>query len=150
MGSAAFIMAEYTGIEYRDIVIAAVLPALLYYVSIYAQVHFRSLKMGLRSLDEDRIPRLGPTLRQGGLFFVPLVALTAGLLFGYTPTMVAVFGTVAVLAVAALRKKTRLGPSGLFKALAETSFRMVPVAGACAAAGLVIAGITMTGLMGPL
>ncbi len=146
MGSAAFIMAEYTGIEYRDIVIAAVLPALLYYVSIYAQVHFRSLKMGLRSLDEDRIPRLGPTLRQGGLFFVPLVALTAGLLFGYTPTMVAVFGTVAVLAVAALRKKTRLGPSGLFKALAETSFRMVPVAGACAAAGLVIAGITMTGL----
>ncbi|MFQ5765208.1 MAG: TRAP transporter permease, partial [Rhodospirillales bacterium] len=146
MGSAAFIMAEYTGIEYRDIVVAAVLPALLYYVSIYAQVHFRSLKMGLRSLDEDRIPRLGPTLRQGGLFFVPLAALTAGLLFGYTPTMVAVFGTVAVLAVAALRKKTRLGPSGLFKALAETSFRMVPVAGACAAAGLVIAGITMTGL----
>jgi TRAP-type uncharacterized transport system fused permease subunit len=65
---------------------------------------------------------------------------------GYTPTSVAVYGSIAVLAVAALRKHTRVGPVGLYKALAETAFRMIPVAGACAAAGLVIAGITMTGL----
>jgi TRAP transporter 4TM/12TM fusion protein len=146
MGSAAFIMAEYTGIEYRDIAIAAVVPALLYYVCVYAQVHFRSLKIGLARLDEDQVPGLWPTLRRGGLFFVPLVVLTAFLLAGYTPTMAAVWGTVSILAVAGLRAHSRVGPAGLFKALAETSYRMVPVAGACAAAGLVIAGITMTGL----
>ncbi len=146
MGSAAFIMAEYTNIDYVDIAVAAILPAALYYVCVYSQVHFRAVKMGYGGLDPDRIPRLGPVLKQGGLFLVPLMALTVALLEGYTPTMVAVFGSASVLAVAAVKKHTRIGIVGLYKALAETAMRMVPVAGACAAAGLVIAGITMTGL----
>ncbi|MCZ6496215.1 MAG: TRAP transporter fused permease subunit, partial [Alphaproteobacteria bacterium] len=146
MGSAAFIMAEYTNIDYVDIAVAAILPAALYYVCVYSQVHFRAIKMGYGSLDPERIPRLLPVLKQGGLFLVPLVALTTALLEGYTPTMVAVFGSASVLAVAAVKKKTRIGLVGFYKALAETAMRMVPVAGACAAAGLVIAGITMTGL----
>jgi TRAP-type mannitol/chloroaromatic compound transport system permease large subunit len=146
MGAAAFIMAEYTGIDYAAIAVAALIPALLYYLSVYAQVHFRSLKLGLQPLEPELIPRLTPTLKSGGLFLVPLIVITVALLMGYTPTSVAVYGSIAVLAVAALRKHTRVGPVGLYKALAETAFRMIPVAGACAAAGLVIAGITMTGL----
>ena len=58
MGSAAFIMAEYTGIEYRDIAIAAFLPAMLYYVCVYAQVHFRAVRLGLTGLDPAQIPTL--------------------------------------------------------------------------------------------
>jgi len=146
MGSAAFIMAEYTGIAYVEIAVAALLPALLYYLSVYAQVHFRSLKLGLRGLDSDQIPALGRTMRSGGLFMIPLAVLTVALFMGYTPTMVAVYGTVAVLAVAAVSRRTRVGLVGFYRALAETSMRSVPVAGATAAAGLVIAGITMTGL----
>ena len=146
MGSAAFIMAEYTGIDYADIAIAALLPAVLYYVCVYSQVHFRAVRMGLGGLDADQIPRLLLTLKKGGLFLAPLVALTVALLKGYTPTMVAIFGSISVLAVAVLKKETRLGVVKIYKALAETSIRMIPVAGACAAAGLVIAGITMTGL----
>jgi TRAP transporter 4TM/12TM fusion protein len=146
MGSAAFIMAEYTGIQYSEIVKAAVIPALLYYVCIYAQVHFRSLKIGLRGLDPATIPRLGQTLRTGGMFFVPLIVITVALLKGYTPTMVAVFGTLTVLAIAALRTATRLSLRDVIHVLAETCYRMVPVVGACAAAGLVIGGITLTGL----
>jgi TRAP transporter 4TM/12TM fusion protein len=146
MGSAAFIMAEYTGIEYRDIAIAAFLPAVLYYVGVYAQVHFRALRFGLGGLDPTQIPKLTATMKQGGMFLIPLVVLTVALLYGYTPTMVAVFGGVTVIAVAAFRSATRIGPVRLWQALAETTYRMVPVAGATAAAGLVIAGITMTGL----
>jgi len=146
MGAAAFIMAEYTGIDYAEIAVAALIPALLYYLSVYAQVHFRSLKLGLKPLEPELIPRLSATLKSGGLFLVPLVVITVALLMGYTPTSVAVFGSLAVLAVAAVRTRTRVGPVGLYKVLAETAFRMIPVAGACAAAGLVIAGITMTGL----
>jgi TRAP transporter 4TM/12TM fusion protein len=146
MGSAAFLMAEYTGIEYRDIAIAAFLPALLYYVGVYSQVHFRAVRLNLGALDASQIPRLLPTLLKGGLFIIPLIVLTGSLLYGYTPTMVAVMGAVAVLVVATLRRHTRLGPVAIWKALAETTYRMVPVTGATAAAGLVIAGITMTGL----
>ena len=146
MGSAAFIMVDFTGIDYRDIALAALLPAILYYISVYAQVHFSALKWGMKCLDDDQIPKLMPTLKEGGLFLIPLVVLTVALLMGYTPTMVAVFGSVAVFAVATLRAKTRIGPLGLIHVLSETCYRMVPVAGACAAAGLVIGGITMTGL----
>ena len=148
MGSVAFLMADYTGLDYSEIAIAAAIPALLYYLCIYAQVHFRSLRMGLQSMEEEGIPRVLPTLKEGGLFIVPLVVLTVALLEGYTPTMVAVFGTLTVLGVGMVRKKSRIGPIGIVGVLAETAFRMVPVAGAVAAAGLIIGGITMTGLAG--
>ena len=150
MGTAAFIMVDFTGIEYREIAFAALFPALLYYLSVYAQVHFSARRRGLGQLAEDRIPRMGATLRDGGMFLVPLVVLTVALLYSYTPTMVAVYGCLAVLAVAVLRPSTRVGPIALVKVLSETCYRMVPVAGACAAAGLVIAGITMTGLAAKL
>ncbi len=148
MGSAAFMMAEFTGIEYRDIAVSALLPALLYYVSVYAQVHFRSVKLGLRGLDEDKIPRIWPTLKSGFLFLVPLTVLITALLMGYTPATVAIFATVTLVATAALTAETRVGLVTFVKTAAETSIRMVTVTGACAAAGLVTAGLTMTGLVG--
>jgi TRAP transporter 4TM/12TM fusion protein len=148
MGSAAFIMAEYTGIEYVDIAKAALLPALLYYVGVFSQVHFRAYRLGLGGLTRDQIPKFTATLRKGGLFIIPMAVLVWALLAGYTPTMVAVFGTISVLAVATFRADTRIGLVKAYRVLAETAMRMVPVAGACAAAGLVIAGLTMTGLSG--
>jgi TRAP transporter 4TM/12TM fusion protein len=146
MGSAAFIMAEYTGIDYRDIAIAALLPALLYYICVYAQVHFRAIRLGLGALDPSQIPSLLPTLLKGGMFFVPLIVLVTALLYGYTPTMVAIYGTIAVIVVSWFQRETRLWPMDLLQTLADTTYRIVPVAGATAAAGLVIAGLTMTGL----
>ncbi len=148
MGSAAFIMAEYTGIDYVDIAKAALLPALLYYIGVFAQVHFRAYRLGLGALSKDQIPKFTATLRKGGLFIIPMAVLVWALLAGYTPTMVAVFGTVSVIVVAMFRADTRIGLVVAYRVLAETAMRMVPVAGACAAAGLVIAGITMTGLSG--
>ncbi|MGY8815394.1 MAG: TRAP transporter permease [Gammaproteobacteria bacterium] len=147
MGSAAFIMAEYTGIKYSEIVIAAILPAILYYVCVFSQVHFKSLRMPeLKILDQDKIPPLLDTLKRGWVFLVPLIVLTTALLYGYTPTRVAVFGTVVVVIVAFFRKDTRISLWGLFQALSDTAVRMIPVAGACAAAGVGVGGITMTGL----
>ena len=146
MGAAAFIMAEYTGIRYVDIALAALIPALLYYVPIYMQVHLVAQREGLQGVAEDQMRRVGATLKDGGLFLLPLVAITWALLEGYTPTYSALWGTLAVVAVAMLRAKTRITPSMLFEILYETSTKMVAVVGACAAAGLVIGGITMTGL----
>jgi len=146
MGSAAFIMAEYTGIDYREIAVAALLPALLYYICVYSQVHFRAVRLGLGALDASQIPALLPTLLRGGMFFVPLIVLVSALLYGYTPTMVAIYGAVAVIIVSWFKRSTRLGPISLWNVLADTVYRIVPVAGATAAAGLVSAGLTMTGL----
>lgn len=148
MGSAAFIMAEYTGIEYQEIVIAAVVPALLYYLCVYTQVHLRSQKLGLLGLKKEDTPRIKSTLRNGGLFIVPLVALCIALIMGYSPTYVAAIASAAVLLVAAIKPSTRMGIVKTWSALGETTLRMVSVVAACAAAGLVIGGISMTGLGG--
>ena len=146
MGAAAFIMSEYTGIPYIDIAFAALIPALLYYLPIYLQVHLRAAKIGLRGMDTASIKPVGVTLRDGGLFLVPLAVITWVLVDGYTPTYAAVYGTAAVVVVSMFKSSTRLTPGAVFDILAETSLRMVAVTGACAAAGLVIGGITMTGL----
>jgi TRAP transporter 4TM/12TM fusion protein len=148
LGTAAFLMVDFAGLEYLQIAIAAVIPAILYYVSIYAQVHFSCLRQGFGRLDDDLIPSFVETLKDGWLFIVPLTVLTVALIMGFTPTMVGIMGTVAVLVVSIFKASTRIGPITLAKALSETCYRMVPVAGACAAAGLIIGGMTMTGLAG--
>ena len=150
LGTAAFLMVDFAGIEYFDIAIAALLPAILYYVSIYAQVHFSSLRNGFDRLEDDMIPSFWETMKDGGLFVIPLVVLTVALLMRFTPTMVGIMGTIAVFLVALLKANSRIGPIGLARVLSETCYRMVPVAGACAAAGLVMGGITMTGLVGKI
>lgn len=147
MGSAVFIMVEFTGISYLTIAIASLIPALLYYLGVYTQVHLRSLKLGLQRLPEDQIPKLSTTLKSGGAFIVPLVTLVTALAVGYTPTMVALFGAVSVIVVWLLRWRT-FTPLKLYDAVAQATFNMVAVTGACAAAGMVIGGITMTGLAG--
>lgn len=146
MGSAAFIMAEYTGVPYVDIAIAGLIPALLYYVPIYTQVHLRAKRLGIKGLGTDQIKSVWATLKEGGLFIIPLIVITWALLEGYTPTFSGLFGALAVGIVSSLKRSTRLNPAALFDILSQTSMRMVAVAGACAAAGLVIGGITMTGL----
>jgi hypothetical protein len=138
MGSAAFIMAEFTGIPYAEIAIAAIIPALLYYFCVYLQVHLNSLKLGITGLKE--VPDFLSTMRRGGMFLAPLLALVTALLLGYSPVFVAVFGTFAVIAVAMLKRETRLGFKSLYEILAEATLRVVPVVAACAAAGLVVGG----------
>ena len=150
MGSAAFIMAEYTGIPYLEIVVASTIPAMLYYFSVYSQVHYTSVRLGLKGLDKSAVPPLFETMKNGGLFLVPLAAIVWALFEGYSPTFVALFGAVAVIGISFIRKQTRLSPTRVLESLAETAKRLAPVVGACTAAGFVIGGITMTGLAAKL
>ncbi|HVL73355.1 MAG TPA: TRAP transporter fused permease subunit [Beijerinckiaceae bacterium] len=146
MGSVAFIMAEYTGIPYQQIAVAALVPAALYYVGVFVQVHYMSKRLGMRGIDPAQIPVFREAMRGADLFVIPLLAIVGGLALGYSGTMVAFFGTIAVFLVALLRKETRLGPVRVYDALAETTLKTVGVVAACAAAGLVIGGLSMTGL----
>jgi TRAP transporter 4TM/12TM fusion protein len=146
MGSAAFIMTELLGISYGSIVTAAILPALLYYVGIVIQVHLRSVSLNLPPLDASEVPTIAQTMKDGWQFLIPLAGLIVLLVMGYSPTMVAVFSAISVWVVSQFRRDTRLGVKKTIEALSDTTIRMIGVTGACAAAGLVIGGITMTGL----
>ncbi len=145
MGSAAFILAEYTGVPYREVVYAAIIPALLYYIGVFSQVHLRAVRHNLKPI-EGSVPTLFQTLRTGWVFILPIGVIVTVLMYGYSPTMTAGVGAASVLIAAALTPATRMSLWSIVEALGETTMRILPVAAACAAAGLVIGGLSMTGL----
>ena len=146
LGAAAFIMAEYTGIPYAEIAIAATIPALLYYASIYAQVHLRALSLGLRGLDSGDIPRIGQTLAKGWYFVFPIVVLCTGIVLELSATLTSLISCAACLVMVPFAGRGLFPWRLVFDALGETAHRMAAVTGACAAAGLVVGALTMTGL----
>lgn len=145
MGSAAFILAEYTGVGYQQVVLAALVPAFLYYLGVFTQVHFRAVRDDLRP-SEDEIPSVAQTFRTGWVFLIPILGIILALSWGYSPTFTAGIGVLGVVAASMLLKATRLSVWQIVEGLGETTLRILPVAGACAAAGLVIGGLSMTGL----
>ncbi|WP_233270567.1 TRAP transporter permease [Chachezhania sediminis] len=147
MGAAVFIMAEFTAIPYLTIVFAAAASAILYYMTVFLQVDLRSRKEGVGTLDPSTLPRVGAAFAAGWMFLIPLGVLCTALVMHYSPTYVALYGTAALLLTWLVRWRTfTLG--ALFDGIAQTTLSMVAVTGACAAAGMVIGGITMTGLSG--
>ncbi len=146
MGAAAFIMAEVLGVPYISVAAAAAIPAVLYYISLFAQVHFRAGRLGLRGIPRSELPNLRETLGQGWHLLIPLVVLVVILVLGYSP-MKAVFWTIILTAVLSFVKpETRITGPKLLEALEEGARSAVEVAAACACAGIVVGVVTMTGL----
>jgi len=145
MGSAAFILAEYTGVPYREIVYAAVMPALLYYCGVFLQVHLRAVRDNLQPYGDD-MPTMLRTVQLGWPFIIPIAMIIGVLMAGYSPVVTAGAGAAAVVIASMLTARTRMSIWRVIEALGETTIRILPVAGACAAAGLVIGGLSMTGL----
>ncbi|MBL4919239.1 TRAP transporter permease [Szabonella alba] len=145
MGAAAFIMAEFTGIAYGSIALATLIPVMVYYLSLYLQVHLQAVRDGIRG-DPTQSGGILAVLRRDWLFLLPLVVLVGVLSMGYSPSMVAFVSSLTIIVVATIRSATRMSLRVIFEELAESTQRVLPVAMACAAAGLVMGGITMTGL----
>jgi TRAP transporter 4TM/12TM fusion protein len=145
MGAAAFIMAAYTGVAYRDIMIMAAIPAALYFAGIFATVHFHAAKNRISGLSRDELPASSEIFLSIYLL-LPLFAIVATLLLGRTPTFAAFVGIVTALGVSLIRKKTR--PSiGEILRLGELGARTaLPVIAACATAGIIASTVTKTGL----
>lgn len=146
MGAAAFIMAEVLGIQYRVIAVAALLPALLYYIGIMAQVHIRAMKNGLEGLPRDRLPKAWAVLKERGHLLLPLAFLVGMLFFSGRTVIYSAFMTILVtIAVSMIRPATRMNFKDILDALFEGTRSMVPVAVACAAVGPIIGVASITG-----
>lgn len=146
MGAAAFIMAEMTGIPYISIAVAAAIPALLDYTAIFTMVHLESLKSGIKGLPKEELPDFWQTFRDGWHLLLPIVAIVALLLQGYTPMRAAFLGIIVVVVASWLKKWTRIGWQDILLALEKGARNAVGIAIACATAGLIVGTITLTGL----
>ncbi|KAA9019495.1 TRAP transporter permease [Niallia endozanthoxylica] len=150
MGSSAFLMAAITQLPYISIAMAAIIPSILYYLSLLAMVHFEAVRLNLPTAKKEEIPKASQVLKEGWYYFIPLIVLILLLLRGYSASMTGLFGILAIVVVSWFRKQTRMGVKEIFVAMVDGAKSSIPVTTACAAAGLVIAGIMSTGLGGKL
>ena len=146
MGAAAFLMADYVGVPYSNIVVRAILPAVLYFAGIFIAVHLEAKKEGLRGLTKEELPRVLPLLKKIYLL-IPLVLLIY--LVGTNQRSIqyaAAIAIVATIVVSLFNKDDRITPMKIFEALAAGGKGMITVAAACGVAGIIAGTITMTGL----
>ncbi len=146
MGAAAFVMSEFLRIPYISICKAALIPAILYYISIFAIVHFYSIKIGLKGLSEDEAPKFKEVVREKWLFFIPLLILIVVLILGYSPRVAVLYTILSIILVGFFKKEIRLTPRKFLNSLAQSGFDSIMVSTACAAAGIVIGVVLLTGM----
>ena len=146
MGAAAFVMAEFLGVSYTSVMIAALIPAIFYYGALFAAIHFNAMRSGLRGIPKNELPVLGHIVWHQGHLFLPVIVLIALLLWGYTATYAAIVVSALVIPVSWMRRKTGIRWRACLEALREGAEHTVPVAMACASAGIVIGIVLQTGL----
>jgi TRAP transporter 4TM/12TM fusion protein len=168
MGAGAFLMAEYTGLPYAEIVRLSILPAILYFVTVFLFVDIIAAKRGMRGLKASELPKIGEVFREGWFYLIPLVVLVYYLLQSISPNRVGFIAIVSILGILVLRwflrrYVLRIAPEegvpqlplvptavtgvGRFLTALEIGARnAIPVTVACAVAGIVVGVIGLTGL----
>lgn len=146
MGAAAFLMAEFVGVPYFDVVKAAVIPALLYYIGVWLGVHYEAKKYGLKGTPREELPKFGPLFMEKGHLALPLAVIVYLLVSGYTPMRAALAAIVLSIVCACLRKSTRIGFREIVQGLIDGSKGVLGVLIACATAGIIIGVVTKTGV----
>ncbi len=146
MGAAAFVMADYLNVPYLAVVKAAILPAIIYYLAVFVFVHLYSLKLGVTKEKGDDLPKVRNVIKDFWVFVPPLVVLVYFLVAGYSTSMVVMYTIIVVVGMSLFKRQFRLGPRKLFDGLSSAANESVTVTGACAAAGIVIAVVLLTGL----
>jgi TRAP transporter 4TM/12TM fusion protein len=146
LGAAAFLIAEFLKISYLDVIIMACIPTCLYYWSIFLMVELDAKKFGVKEIAFDKTYSLGQLTYLYGFHFISLIAIVVIMVMGFTPIMAVFWATVITFAVSFIRKDTALAPKKLVKALRGGSIGVLTVASTCAAAGIIVGVVTLTGL----
>ncbi|WP_422478601.1 TRAP transporter permease [Pleomorphochaeta sp. DL1XJH-081] len=146
MGAVGFVMAEFMGVSYTTVLLAACIPAFLYYLTLLFAVHFEAKRLGLSGLSKENIPQALEVLKKQGHLMIPLVVLLVMLSLGYTPLFAAVVSIFATVAASWLRKETRMTWSTIIKATVEGSRSAITVGMSCAIIGVIIGTVSLTGL----
>ena len=146
MGAAAFLMAEFVGVPYFDVVKAAVIPALLYYIGVWLGVHYEAKKYGLKGTPREELPKFKTLFVEKGHLAIPLIVIIYLLVSGYTPMRAALAAIGLSIVCACLRQSTRIGFKQIVQGLIDGSKGVLGVLIACATAGIIIGVVTKTGV----
>ena len=143
MGAAAFLMAEFVGVPYFDVVKAATIPALLYFLGIWLGVHFEARRSNLKGVPRSELPKPWEILKERGHLAIPLIVIIYLLVSGFTPMRAALWAIVLAIAASSL---TRMKPVEIVRGLENGARNVLGVLVACASAGIIIGVVTKTGV----
>ncbi len=146
MGAGAFLIAERTGIPYSKIVLISIVPAVLYFLSVWVMVHFEAKKQGLEPIPDAEIPKLSVLLKTGWYYLLPLVTLVGSLMRGYSAYKAAFFSILVTIAVSYFRSETRLTPKRILEAMITGAKNSLAIGGAVGTIGIIVGVINLTDL----
>jgi len=146
MGAAAFLIAEFLKISYVDVIFLATIPAALYYWGLLLMVEFDAKKFGLKAVQIEKKYTLWQLTKRNGYQFLPLIAIVVFLVKGYTPQVSVLAAIITCFLASFIRKETRFTIPKLIQALREGSITVLNVAAICAAAGIIVGTVSLTGL----
>jgi TRAP transporter 4TM/12TM fusion protein len=149
MGAAAFIMAEYTGIPYNEIILIALIPAILYFSGVFMGTHFEARRRGILGVSRSQLPALGGLMKKLDLL-LPLVVIIGMLLSGFSPQNSALYGIASAFLISLIRHSTRMSLYEMGRLLENGARAALPVIAAVATAGIIAGIVTKTGLGGKL
>jgi len=146
MGAAAFVMVEFLNMSYVDIAKAAAIPAILYFTGVFLMVHFEALRQGLKGLPRQSLPKLTEVILRRGYLILPLVLIFWLMEAGFTAAKAAVWSMALSFVLGIFRRETRMGLRDLLLTMEAAARAALPVIAACAAAGIIVGVVTLTGI----
>jgi TRAP transporter 4TM/12TM fusion protein len=146
MGAAAFVIAEFLNLPYLKVAVAGLFPAMIYFFSIFIMVHFEARKRNLATISAAELPNLKEEIKRGGHLFLSIAVIIILMVIGYTPMFAAFWAIISILVLSFLRPETRMRPVDILSALEEGARLAVSVSVACAAAGIIIGCVFVSGL----
>jgi TRAP transporter 4TM/12TM fusion protein len=146
MGAGAFLMAEFTNTSYLTIIKVALVPAIMYYMTVLIFVHYEAQKFGLMGQAKETLPKVLTVLKEGLHFIIPVAILIWVLLQNYSPMMAGFVAVISTWAAAFVRKKSRMGLRKTLHALETGAKNAIMVSVACAAAGIIVGMVGLTGM----
>ena len=146
MGAAAFMMAEFLNVKYSTVAAAAILPAVLYYLSALLVVDSISVKEHLVGLPSNELPSVKQVMKERGLMGLPILMIIVVILMGWSPMKAAFWATILTFVLSFFSKATRPDVTRFFEALESGTKSVVSIAISCAAAGIIVGILQLTGL----
>ena len=146
MGAVGFVMAEFMSVSYTKVMLAAAIPAFLYYLGLLWSVHLEAKRLGLSGLAPENIPRAAEVMKSRGHLLLPLILLLGMMFAGYTPLYAAILAIFLTVPVSWLRKETRMTPRVILEAVLEGARGAIGVGVSCVIIGVIIGSVNMTSL----
>jgi TRAP transporter 4TM/12TM fusion protein len=146
MGAGGFIMAEMTEIPYVQIMLMAVFPAVIYFLSVFVMIHYEAKRYGLKGIREENAPTAWQILKQQWFMSVPLVIIVVLMLLGFSPGYAGFWSIISCIGVSWLTSDHRMGPKEIFAAMNEGARATLIIGATLGVIGIIVGTIQLTGI----